>query len=97
MSKKENFVIRDNIIEQTRRWLGKEGISFFRKILDEHGVINACWAERYKGITIPHPVHFREGMDVRNFLRTLPECECWTAHQLDDRWAKVIEKVIKNI
>lgn len=42
------------------------------------------------GIGIPHPVHFREGMAVRNFLRAQPECENWDAHDLDDTWCFIV-------
>lgn len=42
------------------------------------------------GSGIPHPVHFREGMAVRNFLRSQPECECWDAHDLDDVWMLIV-------
>lgn len=39
---------------------------------------------------IPHTVHFREGMAVRNFLRGLEFCKDWTSYQLDDRWSEVV-------
>lgn len=45
-------------------------------------------------LLIPHPVHFREGMQVRNFLRTLSECKDWTSHDLDDRWEGLVERAI---
>lgn len=43
---------------------------------------------------LPHSVHFREGMQVRNFLRTLPECSGWTAHDYDERWVGLVEEAI---
>jgi len=93
-------------------WLGKDGISFFRKVKEKYGRVDACWAEGEfddgsEGMTelrraiheaqhppIPHPVHFREGMQVRNFLRTIFG-ETWTAHDYDNRWAKLVEEAIK--
>ena len=43
---------------------------------------------------LPHPIHLREGMQVRNFLRTLSMCEGWTAHDFDDRWSGLVEMAI---
>ena len=81
-------IITDDIINQTRTWLGAEGIAFFRKIKKEHkNIATACWMEG----SIPHPVHFREGMQVRNYLRGIVK---WTDHQYDDNWAEVIERAI---
>jgi len=43
---------------------------------------------------IPHPVHFREGMRVRNYMRTLPACKGWNQHDLENTWVEAIEKAI---
>jgi len=83
------------IISRTQKWLGKEGISFFTKVHKEHGTLNCCLEpDVISGITCPHPVHFREGMQVRNFLRTLEETECWDAHDFDNRWELIVKKAI---
>ena len=94
-----------------RKWLGKDGISFFREVKKKHGKVDACWAEgdfddgseemtelkraihQAQHPPIPHPVHFREGMQVRNFLRTIFG-DTWTAHDYDDRWTELIEEAI---
>lgn len=39
---------------------------------------------------IPHATHLREGMTVRNFLRTLPECENWSPQDYDNHWADLV-------
>ena len=44
---------------------------------------------------IPHIVHFREGMQVRNFMRQSGECNDWSDHEFDDNWVKLIELIIK--
>lgn len=80
--------ITTEIITKTKEWLGKEGIKFFREVKSKHGKINAVWVD---GL-IPHAVHFREGMQVRNFLRSI-NCD-WTSHEYDDNWVKVIEECI---
>ncbi len=78
------------IISQLQEWLGEDGLSFFREVKEKHGRVDACWLEGAEGDPdktalanaidkarfpgIPHPVHFREGMQVRNFLSSLPSC-----------------------
>ncbi len=47
------------------------------------------------GIGIPHVVHFREGMNIRNWLRRQSETELWTDHNYDDRWASLAEEAIE--
>lgn len=84
-------VNNDNLVGQLREWLGRAGIAHFRKIKAEHGEINACWMEG----GIPHPVHFREGMQVRNKLRELTD-NAWTSHEYDDRWIGLVEEAIKE-
>lgn len=82
-------MITDDLVSQVREWLGPEGRQHFQRIKDQHGTVNACWMEG----GIPHPVHFREGMQVRNKLRELTNGE-WTAHEYDDHWVEVIERAI---
>jgi hypothetical protein len=62
-----------SLVNKTKKWLGKKGLKLFRKIKEKHGTVNACWDEG----GIPHPVHFREGMQVRNFMRGCEECKDW--------------------
>jgi len=92
MSKK----ISTELIEKTKKWLHLlGGIKFFKDVKKEHGQINALWMEKYGNLEIPHPVHFREGMDVRNFMRGSGECKNWTAHEFDDNWIALVEECIK--
>lgn len=82
--------ISDELVYATRKWLGKDGIELFKDIKNKYGEISACWMDG----PIPHPVHFREGMQVRNFLRMTNLCKEWSDHDLDSNWTKVIEKAI---
>jgi hypothetical protein len=79
------------LVVQLRDWLGRTGIAHFRKIKAEHGEINTVWMEG----GIPHSVHFREGMQVRNKLRELTN-NTWSSHEYDDRWIGLIEEAIKE-
>jgi len=98
------------LVEKTKIWLGKDGLEFFRKVKEEHGTLIAvlnkpskprnlketCLMLMNKGpVYIPHSVHFREGMRVRNFMRSTGLCEGWDAHDYDNNWAGLIEECIK--
>jgi len=78
------------LIEETRRWLGEEGLAFFSKLLEDHGKVDPVLIV---GRQIPHPVHWREGMQVRNFLRQHVD---WDQEELDNRWTEVVEKCIRR-
>lgn len=78
------------LIPEIKKWLGIDGIKFFKEIKHKYGTINACWMED----GIPHSIHFREGMSVRNKLRDLTH-NSWTSHEYDDTWIEIIEECIK--
>ena len=84
--------IPSELIEKTKTWLGKKGKKFFLSVKGKHGTLNACWSEG----DIPHPVHFREGMQVRNFMRQSNMCDDWTDHDFDDNWMPLIEEVLEG-
>lgn len=44
---------------------------------------------------IPHIVHFREGMAVRNFIQDTGLCNNWHDHDLDNQWVNVIKKALE--
>jgi len=81
-----------SIIKELKIWLGPDGHDFFNEMLNIHGNISPVLMDD----NIPHPVHLREGMQVRNFLRTLPECKDWDCHKLDNYWGVLVKEAIKN-
>lgn len=84
--------ITKEIVVKVHDWLGEKGRDFFREVKEEHGTLNAVLHDG----NIPHPVHFREGMQVRNFLRQTGLCDDWSDHDLDDNWCEVVEKAING-
>lgn len=78
------------IVSETKKWLGKDGHDFFSEVYDKYGTLIAVWRDG----GIPHPVHWREGMTVRNFLRGLDETKGWSGHDFDNRWEVVVLKAI---
>lgn len=79
-----------SIVEAAREWLGVDGHEFFTKVYTEHKTLCAVWMDG----RIPHPVHWREGMTVRNFLRSLDETCNWDAYDYDDRWIPIVMRAI---
>lgn len=70
------------------------------KMLSSREEIRMYSAERQRRgenpFVLPHAVHFKEGMQVRNFLRKLPECKGWTAHDYDERWVGLVEVALEE-
>jgi len=84
-------------VEALRKWLGDDGVSFFRECRRDYGTVSPCLPPPEDALCpVPHPVHFREGMQVRNFLRTTPECKDWGPHDLDDSWMGAVERAIRE-
>jgi hypothetical protein len=84
--------ISDELISECTNWLGEEGIKFFQETKDKYGQIDAVYNEG----GFPHPVHFREGMQVRNFMRDSAHTKDWPKDaDYDSLWIDLIEKVLK--
>lgn len=81
--------------ERLREWLGEDGKDFFSGLMRDHGTLLAVFPLRLaNGSSIPYSVHFRDGMMVRNWLRSQPECQGWDAHKYDDEWADLVKKAL---
>jgi len=73
-------------------WLAYDGIFFFEMLIQEYGSISkAHWMDN----GIPHSVHFREGMVIRNFLRRQKYTRHWDSHRLDNEWMNIIKTALK--
>lgn len=78
-------------------WLGEENVIYFKHLKGLTGTVSPVLKLNVKRKFIPtHPVHFREGMQIRNFLRSQPECITWSDHDFDNNWIKVVELCIEN-
>ena len=83
--------ITKELVEKVRDWLGEDGRIFFTECLKKYGSIaKSIWMEG----SIPHPVHFREGMKVRNFIRSTGLCNNWNAIELDDNYEEVVRRAL---
>ena len=82
--------ITNELTNKVKKWLGKDGEEFFEWCLKEHEEIAPVYLEE----GLPHPVHFREGMQVRNFMRGTGLCNNWTAIDFDDNWIEVVRRAL---
>lgn len=83
--------IPDELVTETKEWLGDKGIEHFKEIKRKHKQIAAV----YMVGKIPHSVHFNEGMTVRNFMRSTESCKDWNDIEFDDNWVSLIERCIE--
>lgn len=83
------------LVDALYEWLGEENLRWFRHLKNLKGSYAPVLKLNSKRKGLPaHPVHFREGMQIRNFLRDKPECQQWTGHDFDDQWQRVVELAI---
>jgi len=87
----EKSKLTPDLIVEVKKWLGEGGISFFTKCKRDHGTVTPVISGY-----IPHPVHLREGMQVRNFLRGLDHCKDWVFDDFEEGWTDVIEACIND-
>lgn len=84
-------------VKALKAWLGEENIRYFKHLKGLKGSVFPVLrlnVER-KGIPV-HPVHFREGMHIRNYLReNFPELSEMAGDIMDDYAVKLMEKVIE--
>lgn len=86
----------ESLILKVYNWLGKENVRWFKHIKGLKGEVNAVLKLNQKRKGIPaHPIHFREGMRIRNFMRLQEECEGWNSIDFDCAWVFVVEQCIK--
>ena len=65
--------------------LGEKWLTHFREYLHKYGTISPLITGRF-----PHPVHFREGMVIRNKLRECELCKDWSSHDFDNEWQMAV-------
>jgi hypothetical protein len=88
--------IPESLIVAVKLFLGDEGIAQFREWKRKHGTVSPVISMYTKyGSPMPHPVHFREGMQIRNFMRGTGLCTGWDATDYDDNWKYVVEAAIE--
>jgi hypothetical protein len=88
--KKPERDIPEELPRHIRAHLGERGVEFFRKVLEDYGTVHAILDVG----GMPHPIHFREGMNIRNAMRASGYCDGWTDHELDEYWDRVVIRAL---
>ena len=80
-----------------KKWLGEDGIRYFRHLKGLKGTVVPVLKLNYKKKGIPaYPVHFREGMQIRNWLRGNTELgKKLNSVELDDCYVSILEEAIR--
>jgi len=80
------YVLRDII-----KWLGNDGLEFFRDLEEKYdGNVSPVYMDG----DLPHPVHLREGMQFRNFIRSMDYFIDWDQHMLDNNWSLIVKRIL---
>ena len=86
----------EEFIARLKHWIGPIGHKFFQGIIDKHGHLNVVIPGTGTP-RIPHPVHMREGMSVRNKMRdlhTAMEHPHEDAHWYDNHWQSAVKECL---
>ena len=81
-----------------KKWLGEDGIRFFRHLKGLKGtVVPVLKLNKEKNAGVPvWPVHLREGMQIRNWLRGNTELgKKLNSVELDDCYVSILEEAIR--
>ena len=93
-----SHLITDDLVAETKKWLGEEGQDVFQLYWDTYGDLSPVRTIDEKTgarLMFPHCVHLREGMQVRNFLRTTKHAKFWNDdHAYDNMWEVVIKRIL---
>lgn len=92
------IIITPALVEHVKQFLGEDGAHFFSWVKEKHGRYDAVWwVDLSNGERFPHPVHLREGRQVRNSMRQHPDCAGWDAHDFDGAWTTVVELCLSKV
>jgi Tat protein secretion system quality control protein TatD with DNase activity len=90
-------MITKELVQHVRAFLGEDGLDFFQDVKEKHGRYDAHWAIHISnGQTIPHIVHLREGMQVRNAMRRHSDTTEWDDHMYDAMWVEVVRRAVEE-
>lgn len=86
----------EEYVKALKQWLGEENIRYFKHLKGLKGKVFPVLKLNYNKKGIPaHPVHLREGMQIRNYLRSnFSELSEMDSNFLDEYAVNLMEKVI---
>lgn len=88
-------VTLERLVDRFYEWIGKENLKWFRHLRGLTGTYAPVLRLNHKRKGMPcYPVHLREGMQIRNWMRQQKECVGFDAHSYDNNWVKLVEITI---
>lgn len=94
----EQYKLSQDEMNNFKNWLGESGIRYFRHLKGLKGtVVPVLKLNKEKNAGVPvYPVHYREGMQIRNWLRENTELgKKLDSVELDDCYVSILEEAIK--
>lgn len=89
--------IPNSLLEEMYDYLGEENLRWFKHLKGLTGTYSPVLKLNVKRKGIPaHPVHLREGMQIRNFLKEQTECNAWHHLDFENGWTDVIEATVNK-
>lgn len=92
-----NDKMMEKYVQELKKWLGKDNIRYFKHLKGLTGEVFPVLKLNFDKKGLPaHPVAWREGMQIRNYLRShFIELNEMEGNKLDDLTIQIMEKVIK--
>ena len=87
----------DKLVDDFILWMREEGLRFFKHLKGLTGTYSPVLKlnQKRKGIPV-YPVHLRDGMQIRNWMRRHESCKNWTDNDFDDKWVHLVDCAIKK-
>ena len=92
-----NVLLDTKLVDDFILWIGDENLRWFKHLKGLTGSYSPVLKlnQKRKGLPV-HPVHHREGMQIRNWMRSHDSCKDWTDNDFDDMWVYLVDSAIKK-
>lgn len=90
------ILITEDMIESVRKFIGDDNVRWFAHVKGLKGSVNSVLRLNANKKFLPvHPIHLREGMQIRNHLRRHPDSKGWNDEDFDNAWVMIINHLIE--
>jgi len=89
--------IPEVLINKFYEYIKEENLRYFKHLKGLTGkydpILKLNMKRKYM---LAHPVGLREGMQIRNWMRSQTECDGWGQDDFNNNWTKLIELTIQK-
>ncbi len=85
----------EGLIDKVKKFLGDEGIEFFRSCKEEHGTLSPVLKIVENDKIIYWPVEWHEGRQIRDLLLKLDEYKNEDIDTLENLWRALVDQIIE--